>query len=349
LKSFLGQDHIEDYNAAVGLSWEADIWGKIRSQKDAALNYYLQTYEAQKAVQTQIVAQIAQGYYNLLMLDEQLVIAKKNLALSDTILTVTKLQYEAGMATNLGVQQATAQRQATNVLIPQLEQQILIQENALSTLTGSMPEAITRKRRLSEIAMPDSLQHGVPAGLLSNRPDIRSQEMAVRIRNAQVGIAQAAMYPALTITASGGVNSFRASNWFQTPASLFTNVMGGITQPLFQRRSLKTNLEIAKIEREESILAFRQAVLMAVGQVSDALVQNEKLEIQFNERAQQVATLNQAINDSKQLFQGGFANYLEVITVQSNALQAELALSSIRRQQLSSTVELYRALGGGWQ
>lgn len=349
LGSFLGQQHIEDYNAAFNLSWEADIWGKIGKQKEVALSQYLQTYEAQKTVQTQVVAAIAQGYYNLLALDRQLVIAQENLQLSDTTLKFTQLQWDAGQATKLAVQQAEAQKQSVSLLIPQIQQSIAIQENALSILTGAIPDAIHRHSQLSDESVPDDLQIGVPAGIVSRRPDVRASELDVRIANANLGIAQAEMYPSLNITASGGINSFKASNWFQIPSSLFGTVLGGLTQPVFQRGALKANLEVTKIQKEKSVLAFKQSILNAVGEVSDALVQNDKLKDQYQIASQQVTTLQQAIGNSQKLYKGGLANYLEVITVQGNALQAELNLVSIRRQQLSNVVDLYRALGGGWK
>lgn len=349
LSSFLGQKHIEDYNAAFNLSWEADIWGKLRLKKDVALAQYLQTYEAQKVVQTQIIAAIAEGYYNLLMLDEQLIIARDNLKLSDTTLVFTRLQWNSGIVTNLAVQQAEAQKQSVALLIPQLEQTLALQENALSILTGAMPDTIYRNKAISDIPIPDALAVGVPAGLISRRPDVRSEELSLRIANAEVGIAQAEMYPAINITASGGINSFRASNWFQIPASLFGNVLGGITQPIFQRGVLKTNLALAKNQREKTVLTFRQSVLNAVGEVSDALVQKKKLKTQSLIASQQVDTLKQAIHNAQLLYKSGLANYLEVITAQGNVLQAELNLAQIRRQQLNAVVGLYRSLGGGWK
>ncbi|GAA4454052.1 efflux transporter outer membrane subunit [Rurimicrobium arvi] len=349
LNTFLGQTHIEDYNAAFNLSWEADIWGKLRLKKEAALSAYLQTYEAQRAVQTQIVAAIAQGYYNLLMLDEQLSVAHSNLLLNDTTLTFTKLQWDAGMVSSLAVQQAESQKQSVAILIPQLESAIAVQEHALSILTGKMPDSVYRETKLSEMHVNEQYATGVPAGLVSRRPDVRAQEMALRRANAQVGVAQREMYPSLTITAVGGLNSFKSSNWFEIPASLFGNVVGGLTSPVFQRGALKANLALAKNQREQAVLSFRQTVLQAVGDVSDALVQHDKLREQALIATAQVMTLKTAIRNAQLLYQSGMANYLEVMTVQGNALQAELNLALVRRQQLSTVVDLYRALGGGWK
>jgi len=349
LKNSLGKSFVESYQAFVGLSWEVDIWGKLRSQKEIVLAEYIQTYEASKAVQTQLVADIAQGFFNLLMLDRQLEIAKGNLALSDTFLRATQLLRDAGLTNTLAVQRAASQQQATALLIPQLEQSITIQENALQVLTGHLPGAISRSALLKDFVVADYLSAGLPIAMVSRRPDVRSDEMALMAANAQAGIAQANMYPALNLTAGGGLESFKASNWFNIPNSLFGLAAGTIAQPVFQRRQLKTQYEVAKLRREEAVIRFRQSVLQATGEVSDALVQIDKLKQQKDIATGQTDTLQRAVVNAKLLFRADLANYLEVITAQENLLLAELNLASIQRQHLSAMVELYRALGGGWK
>ena len=349
LKSFLGKSHLENYNASINLSWEADIWGKIRGQKEIALTEYLQSYEGTKAVQTQLVSDIAQGFFNLLMLDKQIEISRKNLMLNDSFLTATRLLKDAGAVNALAVQQAESQKQSTALLIPQLEQQIAIQENALQVLTGQLPGKLSRKTLLDEIALSDNLSAGLPIAMLSRRPDVRSDELALQIATTRIGIAKANMYPALNITAGGGLESFKASNWFNIPNSLFGLAAGSIAQPIFKRRQLKTDYEITKLEREQAVIKFRQSVLTATGEVADALVSVEKLKEQQQIASGQVDTLHLAVGNAQLLFKSDMANYLEVITAQGNALQAELNLASIRRQQLSAMVELYRSLGGGWK
>lgn len=349
INSFLGKSHVEDYLAGANVSWEVGVWGKIRRQKEAALAQYLQTYEAAKAVQTQLVADIAQGYFNLLMLDKQLDIARKNLALSDTFLVATTLLRQSGDVTTLAVEQAASQKQSTALLIPQLEQSVALQENALQVLTGQLPGTIARNATLNGVAVPDNLSAGLPVSMVSRRPDVRSDEMALMAANAQVGIAQANMYPTLNITAGGGLESFKASNWFSIPNSLFGLVTGAIAEPVFKRRTLKTQFETAKLQREQAVIVFRQSVLHATGEVADALVQVDKLKQQQELAVAQVDTLHHAVFNAQLLFKSAMANYLEVVTAQGNALQAELNLASIQRQQLSAMVELYRSLGGGWK
>lgn len=349
LESFIGTTHVEDFTLGANLSWEFDVWGKLRSQREAAVASYKQSYEAARAVQTSLVAGISNSYYNLLMLDAQLDIAKRNLLLSDTVINMMRLQKQAGQVTELAVQQATVQQQTAALLVPQLEQQIAIQENTLRILTGELPSSITRTSVLKNYTVWENLPTGVPAAMISRRPDVRSQEMALTAANARVGVASASMYPTIGITAAGGLNAFKASKWFVMPASLFGTVAGSIAQPLLQRRQLKTQLEVATIQREQAVISFRQSAITAIGEVVNALVRLDKLKPQYEVASSRVNTLQQAISNATLLFKSGMADYLEVITAQSNLLQAELGLADIRRQQLSAMVELYRSLGGGWK
>lgn len=349
LNQFLGSRHIEDFTTAVNMSWEADIWGKMRGQKAAALAAYLQREETQKAVQTQLVAQVAQGYYNLLMLHDQLETAKQNLALNDSTLVIIKEQYDVGDVTLLGLEQAEAQRLAAAALIPTFEQHISVQENALHILLGKFPDRLRIIGNLADISIPEHLTAGVPSALLGRRPDVKQAELAVVEASAYTQVARASMYPSLSITAQGGVNAFTASNWFSIPASLFGAVAGNVTQPIFQRKRLKTNYEVAKIDQENAVIQFKQSMLTAVGEVSDALVKLEKLKQRQQVSRSRTRKLQQAIEHADLLFHTGMANYLEVITAQGSVLQSELELAEIKKAQLDAMVDLYRSLGGGWQ
>ncbi|WP_270087610.1 efflux transporter outer membrane subunit [Sphingobacterium sp. SYP-B4668] len=348
LGEFLKQNHIEDYNAALSLSWEADIWGKIRNQNAAALARYLQTAEAKKAVQTQLVAQVAQGYYQLLMLYQLHEIAIQNLNLSDSTLRIVQHQYDVGDISLLAVEQVTAQKLAAAALIPDFEQQIQIQENAISILSGKLPQKIQIQEKLNNVVLPDQMHAGIPAQLLGRRPDVKQAELAVTEALAYQQSARAKMYPSLVISAEAGVNAFKASNWFNIPASLFGAVTGSLTQPLLQRRQLKTQYELAVIEQEKSIVVFRQSVINAVGEVSDALISIEKLKEKHHIALGRTKRLQRATQHADLLFETGMATYLEVISAQSNVLQSELELAQLKKAELVAVVNLYRSLGGGW-
>ena len=346
---FSQSKHIEDYSVTGGLSWEADIWRKIANQRNAAGATFMQSAEVKKAVQTRLVSNIAQSFYRLIMLDTQLEIAKKNLSLNDSTLTIIRLQFDAGQVTSLAIQQAEAQQLVAAGLVPQLEQRIALEENALSILTGAFPKTIARIGTLNTITVQDQAIAGIPSNMLSLRPDVKSAELELVKANAKVGITKASLYPSLVITANGGLNSFKASNWFNIPGSLFGMVAGGITQPIFQRRQLKTQYEVALVDREKSVIQFRSSVLTAVGEVSDELVKIEKLKQQYTIADKRVKTVQSGLSNANMLFKSGMANYLEVINAQSNALQSELDLATVKTAQLNAVVELYRALGGGWK
>src|SRR5690606_25323404 len=260
----------------------------------------------------------------------------------DSTLRAVRLQYASGQATILAVQQAEVQLEQTKSWIPRLEQALLMQENALSILMAEEPQEIRVQAGLHHFAVPERFATGVPAAMVSRRPDVKEREYALAIADAEVGIANANRYPALRITAAGGLNAFQASNWFVTPASLFGNLAGNMMQPIFNGRRLKTQYEAARIARENEVIRFRQAVLTAVGEVADALAQIDKLKTQIEITESQKAKLEKAIPNAQLLFTSGMASYLEVITAQQNALQRELELADLKRQQIDAYVLLYR-------
>lgn len=349
LSQFLGKSYVEDYSANASVSWEADIWGKIKNQQSKSLAIYLQSEEARKTVQTDLIAAVANGYYRLLMLDEQVEIANKNLALADSTVSIMKLQYQSGQVNSLALQQATAQRLQAAELIPSLTREIQLGETYLSILAGVAPKEIVRSGNIYETIVSAALSPGIPSDLLSNRPDVKAKELELMKANANTGIAKASLYPSLSITAVGGLNSFLASNWFSIPASLFISGIAGISQPVFQQGKLKTQYRLSEIEREKTVIGFRQSVLLAVGEVSDALIKIEKLKEQALIAKERVGVLQIGINNAQMLFSNGMANYLEVITAQRNVLESELALASIQKEQSEAVIGLYKSLGGGWR
>jgi NodT family efflux transporter outer membrane factor (OMF) lipoprotein len=347
-EQFIGSRSVKDFSASLGLSWEIDIWGRIRREKEEALAGLLQMQQVRRAVQTQLVSDVANGYYNLLMLDQQLEVATQSWQLSDSTLAITNAQYRVGEANMLSIRQAKAQLELTAQLIPQIEQSIQIQENALSLLCGNYAHNIKREYAEKE-QFVDISNAAYAVSLLAVRPDVHAAELALTAANARVGIAQALMYPALTITASGGLNSFKASNWFSIPGALFGSVAGGLVQPVFQGRKLKTQYEQTVIEREKAVITFRQTVLQGYMQVSDALIMNEKLDEQFLAAHRRQVALQEGIGAANLLFRTGMVNYLEIITAENSYLQTRLNVAQLSREKAGAVIELYRALGGGWK
>ncbi|MFI2743315.1 TolC family protein [Zhouia sp. PK063] len=348
--SFFNQHHTEDYNLQAMLSWEADIWGKIHQRKQSALASYLQQVEVKKTVQTLVVANVTKAYINLLVLDKQLEIARKNLAIRSRTENILQLQYESGQVTSLAVKQAKALKLEAAQLLPQLEEQLTIQENALSHLTGKFPDTIYRDSSLTHILSKEqTLKSGVPALLLQNRPDVMAAELNVRKAIADQKVARADLYPSLKINAAGGFDALDFDNWFNTPGSLFGSLMGSLTAPLINGKKLKAAYNMAKIEREKSLIQFKETLLSSVNEVSDALVQLQKIDERLNYIKERETTLKQAVGEADMLFKQGMANYLEVISAQSNLLQSELDKTNTEKALWNSKIELYRALGGGWK
>lgn len=344
-----GKKYQEDYNTAVNLSWEADIWGKISGIKEQALADYLITQEAAKAVKTRLVSEVVTGYYNLLMLDKQLEISNENLSFAKQTNEILQKQYELGMITSLAVQQQEMAIEQIVKTIPAIENAISIQENSLSVLSGSMPDIVERKIGLDQVHHPKSLASGIPAELLSNRPDVKSGELNFKKSIASIHIAKVSMYPSLNITAQAGLNALKTSNWFTIPGSLFGLATASLTQPLLNGKQLKTLYEQAKINSEMAEIHFKQSVLNAVSEVSDALVAIEKLERQQQIGESLVEKATKVVSNSVTLYQYAEATYLEVLLAQSNKLQAELDLAAVKTQRLNAIATLYRALGGGVQ
>lgn len=338
----------KDFNFSAMLSWDIDIWGRIKNEKKEALVNYLKAQEVRKAVQTKLVAEIAKGYYNLLMLDEQLNIANKSRELSDSTLQLMKIQYQVGEANILGIKQIEAQLEGNRILVSQIEQSISLQESALSVLCGNYASTISRQLEDKE-EFHSTPAEGYPVSLLSSRPDIKAAELSLQAANARVGIYQAAMYPNINISLTGGLNSLTSSNWFSVPASLFGIVAGGISQPIFNRKRLRTQYEQALIEREKEVITFRQAVLEGYAQVYDALKNKEEIEKQFIFALNKEKVLKDNISAIRVLFTTGVANYLDIITVQSAYLEARLQTARLSMEKVVANVELYVALGGGWQ
>lgn len=346
---FLGQKYVEDYNSNLAVSWEADIWGKIKARKEAAYASFLQTQEAAKAVQTRLISEIAQGYYNLLMLDLQLDITNQNLELVENTLKMIRVQQNLGITTSLSVLQQENTRNQMLATVPVIKQNITAQENALRALTGDMPGEIVRSKHLTDISNPKSLATGIPAEMVSFRPDVKSDELLVLQALANSNIAKRSMYPSLNITAQGGLSAYQFNNWFKTPGSLFATAIGTLAQPLLNGKRLKTQYQQSKIMAEQAELRFKQTVINAVGEVSNSLTAIEALQEQQTIMAGLVSRSEEAVSTASIMYRNDLATYLDVIVAQNNKLKVELDLAMVIKQKLGAYVILYRSLGGGWQ
>ncbi len=347
-EQFTGSKYIDDFNASLKLSWEADIWGKSKMQKESAAADYFVQKENVNAIKSRIIVQVAQAYYNLISLKEQLKIAEKNIELSNNTLNMMELQFKAGQINSLAIQQSEAQKKTAELLIPLANQNIAVQENALSILCGEYPSGIESKTEsLKEMIPENKLHEGLPAQLLSRRPDLKAAEYNVISLNAKTGLAKAAMYPSISLSPQVGVNSYKFNTWFDLPGSLTKMIAGNIAMPILQKKQLKTTYEIAIIEQEKAAVNFKQSVMNAVREVSDAMAKSKGTSERLELLDQRTAVLDKGINDAFKLYKSGMATYLEVITAQNNKLQNDLEHINVTLEKLNAEVDLYRALGGG--
>ena len=338
---------ITQFSATGTLSWEADIWGRIRSNDRAFQAAYLQTAAAHQAVKTELIAGIAGMYYQLLALDEQVRITRKTISTRRDGLETTRALKEAGTVTEVGVKQTEAQLYKAEAVLIDLDNEVRLLENAFSIILGHAPRQIERTD-LEQQIINTELQAGVPADLLRNRPDVMAAEYNLVNAFELTNVARAGFYPTISLSAKGGLESLELSKLFNAN-SLFATLVGNIAQPLFNRRQIRTQYEVSQAQQEIALLNFQRSLLTAAREVTDALYSYQaavnKIEVKNNE----YEAYNLATSYSEELLNNGMVNYLEVLTARENTLNSQLELVNARFNQLNSIVELYQALGGGRQ
>jgi len=337
----------QTYKAQLSTSWEADIWGKLSSAKRSAYASLLQTDAAKRAVQTQLIANIANTYYNLLALDKQLAITEQTVKIRETDVETMRSLKEGAIVNGAAVVQSEANLYAAQVTIPDLKKGIKETENALSILLGKGPGSITRTT-LDEQQPFNNLQAGVSSQLLQNRPDVQSAEFAFRAAFENTNTAKTYFYPALTLTANGGLSTLDLKNFFDQ--SIFYNLIGGITQPIFNKGQNKARLKTAQAQQQQAFYSFQQTLLTSGQEVSNALFAYQTAAEKETTRAKQIASLTKAVDYTKELLRYSSAtNYTDVLTSEQSLLAAQLNSTNDRLQKLQSIVNLYKALGGGWK
>ncbi|MGR7812597.1 efflux transporter outer membrane subunit [Lacinutrix undariae] len=338
---------LDSYDVTANLSWEADVWGKIRSNKRAGNAGYLQTVAAHQVVKTQLISSIASVYYQLLALDAQLEVTKKTVETRASSVTTIKALKDAGQVTQVAVDQNIAQYNSARSLQVDLEAAIFKTENTLSILLGNAPQDFKRGDLALQTINAD-IKLGVPSLLLRNRPDVMAAEYGLIQSFELTNVAKSSFYPSLTLTASGGLQSLELDKLFNVN-SLFATVVGGLTQPIFNQRKIKTQHEVAKAQQEQSLLNFKKTLLVAGSEVSNALYTYNAETEKYQYRKNEVEALRAAEANSEELLKNGYANYLDLLTARESALNAELNIIENKLQQLLSVVDLYEALGGGWK
>lgn len=335
------------FKLSMSTSWEADIWGKLSSTKRSALASYLGTDAAKKAVQTQLIADIANNYYSLLALDQQLSITEATLKSRIANVETMKALKKGAVVNGAAVVQSEASLYATEVSIPDLKQSIRETENALNILLANAPGPVERGT-LSAQTTPERLTVGVPAQLLQNRPDVQQAEFALRTAFEDTNAARAYFYPSLTLTASGGFSSLDIKDLFHQ--SVFYNLVGGLTQPIFNQGLNKARLTRAQSVQVQAMNNFQQSLLVAGQEVSNALYAYQAAVEKQASRTKQITALTKAVDYTQELLRYSSAtNYTDVLTSEQSLLAAQLSGVSDQLQKLQAVVNLYRSLGGGWK
>lgn len=342
-------DPLPDYQLAAYATWEVDIWRKLRNAKKAAVSRYLSSVEGKNYMVTRLIAEIANSYYELLALDNQLDIVQKNIDIQNNALRIVKLQKDATRVNELAVRRFEAQVLNTQSLQYAIRQQITETENRINFLLGRYPQPVPRDGRSFDHSLPATIHSGLPSQLLANRPDIRQAEQELTAAKLDVKVARARFYPSLGISASIGYQAFNPSYFFKTPASLLYSLAGELTAPLINRNAIKAAYLNANARQIQVAYNYERTILNAYTEVANQLSKIGNLEKSYDLKSKQVDALTQSIHISNDLFLSARADYMEVLLTQRDALEARFELIETRKQQMNALVNIYQALGGGWR
>jgi len=335
------------YDANLGVSWEIDLWGRIRRLNEAARAEVLATEEARRGVLLSLVSDVATGYFQLRELDLELEIAERSTASFRETYDLFNRRLEAGAASGLETASAGASLASTAAAIPELERQIVAEENRLAFLVGRNPQPIERGKALNDQLLPPAIPAGLPSDLLERRPDLRAAEQQLVATNAEVGVAAANFFPRLSLTGAFAGIAPQVADLFGNGKTW--SVGGGLLTPVFQGRRLNQEHRAAVARWEQAKVQYEASVTNAFAEVSTALVAYRKLADVEREQARAVTSYRDAVKLSNDRYLAGLADYLEVLQAQQQQLAAENSLARVRRDRLVSLVQLYKALGGGWR
>ena len=341
--------NLPDYFIGLQTNWEIDIWGKLRNKKKAAFTRYLSSMEGSSLVLTNLVSEIATAYYELIALDIELDIIRETINLQQGALEIIKIQKEAGVANELAVKQFEAEVLNSQGLEFETTQQITENENKMNFLLGRFPQPIVREKANFTNQIPTQIKAGIPSQLLKNRPDIKQAEFDLLATKFDLRTAKAAFYPSFDITGLLGFQAFKTAFLFTSPQSLAYSLLGGLTSPLLNRSAIKAEFNNAKANQIDAMLNYQKTILNGYVEVSNELSNIQNLEQIHHRKTKEVEALSQSIDISNDLFKSGRVTYFEVLMTQSRSLQSKLELVNTKKRQYNATVNIYKAMGGGWQ
>ncbi|MEE1945507.1 TolC family protein [Pedobacter sp. KR3-3] len=341
-------DVLPDYKFGLQAEWEADIWHKLRNSRKAAVTRYLSTIEGKNFVVTNLVAEVANSYYELLALDNQLDIVKKNIALQNNALELMKIQKQATRVTELAVRKFEAEVLNSKSMEFDIQKDITNTENKINFLLGRFPQPIPRSKASFTDLVPPSVQEGLPSQLLANRPDIKQAELDLAAAKLDVKVAKAKFYPSLGISASIGYQAFNPSYLLRTPESIFYSLAADLAGPLINKNAIKADYLTANAKQLQAVYNYERSILNGYIEVANQLSNISNLQKSYDLKAKQAKALTESIDISNDLFKSARADYFEVLMTQRDALESKLELIETKKQQLNAVVNIYQALGGGW-
>lgn len=341
-------DPLPDFFGGAMASWEVDIWRKLRNARQAAYERYMASVEGKNFVTTQLIAEIANSYYELLALDNQLDILKKNIQIQTEALETVRLQKQAAKVTELAVRRFEAEVLKNQSRQYEIQQQIIEIENRINFLVGRFPTPIPRNWKDFPNMSPVDMQEGIPSQLLENRPDIRQAELELEASKLDVKVAKADFYPSFRITAGIGLQAFNPAYLAKMPESLLLGLAGDLVGPLINKNAIKANYISANARQLQAVYNYERSILTGYIEVANQVAKIDNLGQSYALRSRQVETLSQSIAISTSLFQSARADYMEVLLTQRDALESKMELIETKKQQMNAWVDMYRALGGGW-
>jgi outer membrane protein, multidrug efflux system len=342
-------EHLTDFNFSIQTSWEADIWGKLRSAKKAAFAKYLKSIEGKNFVITNLVAEVANSYYELLALDNQLDIIRNSIDLQKKQLDIVVVQKQAAAATELAVKQFEAQVLNSQAQEYDILQSITETENKINFLLGRYPQTIARDKGSFMAPISGEVKEGLPSQLLKNRPDIKSAELELQAAKWDLKTARLAFYPSLGFSARLGAQAFKPSFIYQMPESLLYTLAADLAGPVINRNAIIAEFKTANASQMQAMYDYQKTIINGYVEVSNELSNINNLEKMYEFKSKEVEVRTKSIDISNDLYKAARANYLEVLTAQRDALESKLQLVEIKKQQFAAVINVYKALGGGWR
>ncbi|MES2799344.1 MAG: TolC family protein [Bacteroidota bacterium] len=339
---------VGDLHLGVYASWEVDIWKKLRNAKYAAQQRYLASVEGRNFMTTQIVAEIANSYYDLLAFDKQLEILDQNIEIQSNALKIVRMEKLAARVTELAVLKFEAEVYYTKSLRFEIQQKITEVENRINLLVGRFPQAVARNAATFESAVPEDINSGIPAQLIDLRTDVKQAELNLKAAKLDVKVAKASFYPTLSLDGGLGLNAFNPK-YIIRPQSILYNIAGNMVAPLLNRNALKANYYNTNAKQMQSIFNYERTILNAVVEVTNQISNIDNLKKTYDFKNQQVSSLTGAIKVSNDLFASARADYMEILLTQRDVVEAKFDLVETKNKQFQARINIYKALGGGWK